>query len=209
MLIIELNSTQLPDQAALDQACTILTKGGIIGYPTDTLYGLGVDARNAVALENLYTLKHRKRIPMSIMLDSVEALLETIQNLSPTGEKLIQAFLPGPLTLVCKADLEAALGVTSKTGLIGLRVPDHKLSLALVKTLGRPITSTSANLSGYPSALNIETIIAYFNDRVDLVFDQGTLHHSPGSTVIDISQRPFRIIREGAIASYKLWPYLK
>ena len=208
MQIIELNPEGLASQSDLDDACAILQAGGIIGYPTDTLYGLGVDGTSSPAVEKLYLLKQRAQVPMSIMLDSVNSLLEALENPTPTIEKLIRTFLPGQITIVGKCKLELADGVISHKGLTGMRVPDHPLNLALVKTFGKPITSTSANLCGYPSALNIETIIAYFSDRIDLIFDQRTFLHSSGSTVIDVSQEPFKILREGAITAEQLSNFL-
>lgn len=208
MQIIEVNPEGHASREAIDAACQILADGGIIGYPTDTLYGLGVDGTNPAAVQRLYDLKKRTRIPMSVMLASVDDLLQAIENRTPAAEKLIREFLPGQLTIVAQSNLDLADGIESDRGLTGLRVPDHPLNLRLVEAFGRPITSTSANLSGYPSALNIETIIAYFSDQIDLLFDYGTLARSQGSTVIDISQSPFEILREGAVPVEKLADYL-
>ncbi|MCF7800624.1 MAG: threonylcarbamoyl-AMP synthase [Candidatus Marinimicrobia bacterium] len=208
MQIIEINPDGQASGEAIDAACQILAEGGIIGYPTDTLYGLGVDSTNTAAVQRLYELKNRSKVPMSVMLASVDDLLKAIENRTPAAEKLIREFLPGQLTIVAHCNLGLADGIESERGLTGLRVPDHPLNLRLVEAFGRPITSTSANLSGYPSALNIETIIAYFSDQVDLLFDYGTLSRSQGSTVIDISQSPFEILREGVIPVEKLADYL-
>ncbi|MCF7796529.1 MAG: threonylcarbamoyl-AMP synthase [Lentisphaeria bacterium] len=208
MPIIEVKSGEKPTREAIDHACQVLAEGGIIGYPTDTLYGLGVDGTNSDAVEHLSSLKKRAKVPMSVMLASVEDLLRSIENRTPTAEKLIRTFLPGQLTIVAQSNLILADGIASEKGLTGLRVPDHPLNISLVKAFGHPITSTSANLSGYPSALNIETIVAYFSDQIDLLFDYGTLSKSPGSTVIDISQFPFEILREGAVPADKLAGFL-
>lgn len=208
MQIIVVNQNGQVDDQALQRAAEVLDLGGVIGYPTDTLYGLGVDGTNATAVEHLFQIKQRASVPVSIMLDSVESLLAAIVNPDASIEKLVRAFLPGQLTIVGKCNLDLALGITGDNGLTGMRVPDHPLDLALAHTLGRPITSTSANLSGFPNALTVETILAYFNDQIDLLFDQGTLRRTPGSTVIDISQRPFKILRTGAIEPARLEPYL-
>jgi len=208
MQIIAVNQTGQVSDKDLHRAIAVLERGGVIGYPTETLYGLGVDSTNAAAVNHLFQVKNRLSVPVSIMLDSVESLLAALVNPDAAVEKLVRAFLPGELTIVGKCNLDLAAGIPARSGLTGMRVPNHALDLALVKTLGRPITSTSANLSGFPSALNIETVIAYFNDQIELLFDQGTLRHSPGSTVLDISQRPFKILREGAIKRTQLEPYL-
>lgn len=208
MQIVMVNPDGTASAESLEQACQVLEQGGIIGFPTDTLYGLGVDSSNPSAVEKLYQIKQRAKTPMSVMLDSVDALLGALKNVSPSVQKLIQDFLPGELTIVGYSDLTLVPGISVDGGKIGFRVPNHPLDLAIVHAFGRPVTSTSANISGYPSALNIETIIAYFSDTIDLLFDQGTLRYSPGSTVIDITRKPFHILREGAIGSPRLQPYL-
>lgn len=208
MQIIEVNLQGQVSAEAIQAACRILSDGGIIGYPTDTLYGLGVDGTNPAAVQKLSDLKKRSKIAMSVMLATVEELLNAIENRTPAAEKLIRAFLPGQLTIVAQCNLELASDIESEKGLTGLRVPDHPLNIRLVEAFGRPITSTSANLSGYPSALNIETIVAYFSDQIDLLFDYGTLSRSQGSTVIDITQNPFEILREGAVSAEELADYL-
>ncbi len=170
-----------------------------MAYPTDTLYGLGADASSSLAVEQIARLKGRSGTPISVMLGSVEWLLDVAKSLSENAVKLIHAFLPGSLTVICDTDLVVAESIRSEKGSVGFRIPDHSLCLEIVQQFGKPITSTSVNPTGAVPARSVEQIVAYFDDRLDLVIDAGTLPPSPGSTVIDLCGERPNILREGVI----------
>ena len=182
---------------------TIMTNkpGFLVLYPTDTIYGLGVDATDPEAISHLRELKGREdKKPISIMVSDME-MMELYAVVTPLAKTLAEKFLPGKLTLVLDAkNLPEEL--TSGTKTIGVRMPKHLLCVQLVNQLGKPITATSANVSGKPTGKNPEEILKQFGDKADWitkVYDLGELPESAPSTVVDARGKVPIVIREGAI----------
>ena len=179
--------------------------GGVIGYPTDTIYGLGADINNVLAVEKVFQLKKRqKNKPILILaawLEQVQALTESF----PEQAKILASyFWPGPLTLVLPAASQINPLITGNVGTIGVRIPSHRISLELIRRSGVPITSTSANISGTPNPTNAEDVIKTFGDKLDAVIDSGPSPTSLPSTVVSVAASEIKIIREGAIAKEKI-----
>lgn len=173
----------------------------IVLYPTDTLYGLGVDATDARMIERLKGLKGRgNEKHISIAVSDLE-MMRAYAEVTPLAERLADAFLPGKLTLVLTPkNLPEELG--TGTGEIGVRIPDHDQALGLIRVLGVPITATSANVSGMPTEHTPEKILAQFGTKAGMitnVIDGGELPPSEPSTVVDARGDTPIIIREGAI----------
>ena len=180
----------------------VLKEGGILLYPTDTLYGLGVDALNGEALKRLRSLKGREEgKPISIIVADME-MAEKYAEVTALARKLAEAFLPGKLTLILNAKPILPLELTAGSGTIGIRIPNHLLCLNLARELGRPYTATSANVSDLPPQSTVPAILAQFGTKAGLrgrVIDSGELLESMPSTVVDArGERPV-IIRNGAI----------
>ena len=180
----------------------------VIVYPTDTLYGLGVDACSENAVERLYQLKARKDSPVSVLLESTDQLLSLAADLSNRAQTLIQTFLPGALTVICRSQYPFTRQLISGQGTIGFRVPGDLISRQIPRLLGRPITTTSVNAAGQPAANSMTEVRKYFGDQLALMLDVGTLEHSKGSTVIDVTTDPFKILREGEISRQTLQEFL-
>lgn len=177
----------------IEHAVSILRHDGLVVYPTDTLYGLGADALSEEAVLRVYEAKGRPLgQPISVAVCDSE-MLYCIAHVSRDAEALINRFLPGPMTLVLPAKSVLPPLLMAGTGHIGVRIPDHDLALALIRTFDAPITATSANQSGGPDPRS--------EDEVDVPHDflisGGTLPGLP-STVVDASRR--RILRAGAQA---------
>ncbi len=209
MKILDLQDQSQPiqgEQAKLIH--TLLDKGRIIVYPTDTLYGLGVDASSESAVNHLNLVKNRDQSPISVLLESVDQLLDMATELNDTAQTLIKTFLPGALTVICRSDYSFAPSLRSAADTIGFRVPGDKVSKKIPEILGRPITTTSVNPAGQTPANSRSEVAAYFKDQVDLMLDVGPIPRSKGSTVIDISQQPFKILREGEISRQALKDFL-
>lgn len=199
MEIVRLNEENFA--SAVKRASEVLKKGGIVLYPTDTLYGLAVDAKNARAIEALRELKGReKKKPISIVVADVEDIPNHAEF--PMHAKwYADRYLPGPLTLVLpgKAHLPGELMLN---GQIGVRVPDDSFARATVKLLGSPITATSANRAGLPTLSNVSDILLHFGSLaqdIALVIDGGELGGGvPSSVLTFIDGNPY-LLREGAL----------
>ncbi|MGE5541344.1 MAG: L-threonylcarbamoyladenylate synthase [Bacillota bacterium] len=204
MEIVRLNQGNLVGAVRL--AADILTRGGIVLYPTDTLYGLAVDATNRSALQKLRELKGReKKKPISVVVGDM-AGIEAHAEMDSVARHFAKQHLPGALTLVLpgKEHLPEELMLN---GAIGIRIPDDPFALALARTFNKPFTATSANRSGLPTAAHPDEIIRQFGSLmpyIDLVIDAGERTSSPGSTVMAFRNGEAVILREGIIPREKL-----
>lgn len=184
----------------LSAAVDTLARGGIVVYPTETLYGLGADAASDAALRRLAGLKGRGAAkPFPVLVSSRSMLLEIVAALSGAAERLIEEFWPGALTLVLPARAHLSPLLTANRGTIGVRISSHPVARSLVERLGRPVTATSANPGGEPPAMEVAQARRYFGSAVDAYVDGGPTGGEPASTVVDLSAGPPRLLREGAI----------
>ncbi len=200
---IRVDSELLPIDVA-ENATDCLLDGGIVALPTDTVYGLAVDATNPAAVGALCDLKGRDADkPIAIFIESQKQLTALVKDMSGEVRRMLEAFWPGPLTVVFERrsrDFDyLAPGTT-----IGVRLPDHSVALALLQELRRPIACSSANPSGAPPARSGEEVEQYFGRDVQMILDAGKLPSADASTVIDVSRQPFRLIREGPISRAQL-----
>ncbi|MDR1165129.1 MAG: threonylcarbamoyl-AMP synthase [Deltaproteobacteria bacterium] len=189
---------------SLQPASRALLAGGVVGAATDSFYGLMALADQASALGRLIDLKGQRGADDAFLLlvDSRERVKAYAQEIPPEAEKLMDAFWPGLLTILLKAQSglqSAILGKNKST--VGVRVDGFPVARALVRLTDRAVTGTSANPRGLPPARDPETVIRYFGERVDLIVDTGPALGDKPSTVIDLSKAPFTIQREGAIGS--------
>ncbi len=190
-----------PEAALITEAVAALRAGAVLAYLTDTMYGLGVDARNEAAIARLFTLKQRalqKAIPL--IAGNKELLSGWIEEFPPLAEKLAQEFWPGPLTLIFHASAIVSPRLTAGTNKIAVRVPDSVLARELSLQLSAPITSTSANLSGDASVLGVDDIATQLGPEIDLILDSGAVLNTSPSTIIDMTSAPPRLMRQGVIA---------
>ena len=182
----------------------VLAAGGLIVYPTETLYGLGADIGNAAVLQRLVTTKGRQPgKPIAVLISDRSMLGKIVADVPPAADVLMRRFWPGPLTIVLPACPTLSEVLTGGGGRIGVRLSSHPLATALVRALGRPITAPSANPAGAPPPLSITTARAYFGAQIDYYLDAGPLPGEPASTVVDLSEE-MRIIRHGAIAEAQI-----
>ena len=177
-----------------------LERGGVIVYPTETLYGLGVDATAETALARLGSLKGRDRDkPVSVLVASRAMLDEIVDAVTGIAERLIEEFWPGALTLAFSARPHVPRVLTGGTGTIAARISSEPIAQAIVEHLRRPLTATSANPGGAPAAVDVAAARAYFGTRVDVYVDGGRTLDGPGSTMVDCSTDVPRLLREGVI----------
>lgn len=188
----------VPDDEVF-HAVNVLRTGGAVVYPTETLYGLGVDALNETALGRLLALKVREaNKPTSVLVSDRDMLEGLVDGISPAAQALVERFWPGPLTIVFAARPELPAALTAGSGSIGVRISSHPTAQALVAALGRPLTSPSANPAGKPPPKRIEEARRYFGNHVDCYLDAGALPGEPASTVVDVRDG-LRLVRAGAI----------
>lgn len=201
-----------PVQPDFDALCTVaheILHGRVIIYPTDTVYGIGADACNSLAVERVFEIKKRDPgKPILILVNSVEMASRLVASIPDYARALIAKFWPGPITLVFRASPSLPVRLTGGTGAIGIRYPQHLFCLKVLQICNRPITSTSANISGEEQPLSLDEIAKTFDPRVDLIVDAGDLLSTQPSTVLDVTGFSPKLLREGAIPYESLKPYL-
>lgn len=187
------------------QALAMLVAGEAIVYPTETFYGLGVDALSPVALEHLFAIKKREPDkPVALIAANAAMAFALAREVSERARRLAKAFWPGPLTLVLPAREDIPAALIGPDGGVGVRVSSHPIALALAAGFGRPISATSANLAGQPPAADLETARRKLNDKVKVFVDGGRLSGGAPSTLVAVNQDGIRIIRSGAIGEREL-----
>jgi len=197
--ILKINPRQ-PEDDLVRQAVLILQAGGIVAYPTETFYGLAVDAMNAGAIERIFRIKGRQfSSPIALITGSNYKIGNLVTAIPAAAQRLMQAFWPGPLTLLFSASPMVSLHLSAGTGKIGIRVSSHPIADSLADSLNSPITATSANLSGAPECRSAEEVLKNLSDQVDLIIDGGPSPGGKGSTYIDITTDLPACLREGAI----------
>lgn len=194
-------------ESAHVQAASVTERGGVIGYRTDTLYGLGADPANAAAVRRVIELKGREDgKPILLLLSDFAAVANFLTDTSKTFADLAHRFWPGPLTLIGEARAELPEELTGGTGTIGLRLPENQAVRDLVRSCGGALTATSANPSGRTAALSAEEVAAYFPEL--LIVDGGRVISAEPSTVLSVAGSQPILIREGAIAARELREWL-
>lgn len=197
--IISVNARS-PQIDAITEAASLIRDGGLIIYPTDTVYGLGADATSDEAVAKVFVAKARPiENPLPVILDSVEMAKDVIE-LNSAVELLFERFMPGPLTVVGKAiPGKVSKLITGGTGNLGVRIPESSVALKLVNLVGGPITATSANISGRPAPATAKEALNQLQGRVEIVLNSGRCKIGKPSTVIDVSSKVPKIVREGPI----------
>ncbi len=190
----------------IDEAVAMLARGGVVAFPTETFYGLAADAANEAAIDSIFAIKGRSFCnPIALIIAREEELSDLTKEIPAAAEKLMAAFWPGPLTLLFRAAPTVSPRLTAGTGKIGVRISSHPLAQALATGLGRPITATSANLSGYPECTTAAAVIDQIGANLPAIIDGGPTPGGKGSTIIDITGGNLAILREGSIASERIY----
>lgn len=189
------------------KASGVLRSGGVIVYPTDTLYGLGADALSDEAVASIYSIKGRdEKKPMHAVFADI-AMIEEYAEVNYAARKLAEKFLPGPLTLILKKKPSVDAGISRGIDTIGVRIPDNQFCIDLAKTFGKPYTATSANLAGEPTFPSVKEILEQLGKAakgIELIIDAGPLPLSQPTTVVNVVSGSPSILREGVIASREI-----
>jgi len=186
-------------QSSISEAIRVVKFGGLIVYPTDTVYGLGCDPFNTLAVKRLIDAKGQRKKPLPILASDIEHV-KTVAKVTETAEKLARKFWPGPLTIVLKKKPQLPQIVTFGRDTVGVRVPNHPVALELLRQGNGLLIGTSANISGKKSTVTAEDAAKQLGDKVDLILDGGRATLGKGSTVVNLADRRFRVERIGPIS---------
>lgn len=197
---MEVFHTDYLSEREFEQILSVLRAGGVIGFPTDTAYGLGADPFNEVAVSRIFHLKGRPETkPILLLVDSIQ-MTESLTNPTPLFRTVAQAFWPGPLTIVLPARNHVPATVTAGTNTVGVRWPLAPFATRLVKGLGGAVTATSANASGQPACVTSDEVRHQLGDSLALMIDGGILPERGGSTILDLSTDVPTVLREGPVS---------
>lgn len=185
---------------ATEEAAELLRRGGLVAVPTETVYGLAGNGLDARAVERIYEVKGRPSVkPLSLMVPDAAAMERFCAQVPPQARLLAKKFWPGPLTIVLKAKEDIPPIVRAGGSTVGLRCPDHPLTLALLRKADIPFAAPSANLSGQPSPKTAGEVLAVFDGVIEAVADGGECGIGTESTLISLAETPYRILRQGAL----------
>ncbi len=192
-------------QQQVEQGISILKQGGLVAFPTDTVYGLGACISIRQAVERVYAVKERPpNMALPLLLADTSQITEVAEPVPPIAWLLIHNFLPGALTIVLHKSSSVPDIITGGGVTIALRIPAHPIPVALAQGLGAPIVGTSANRSGRPSPLTAGEVYSQFGNKLDLVIDGGQCPGGKESTIVDVTGETPVVLREGAISREEL-----
>ncbi len=187
-------------RAVMEQASSLISAGAVVAFPTDTVYGIGAHAWNAEAVRRLYAIKERPaHKAIALLIADPAQLAEITDYRTLEMDELARRFWPGGLTVVVPWRPALQEAATQPFTTVGVRVPDHPIPRALIAEVGAPLATTSANLSGAPSAVTAEEVARQIGDRIALIVDGGTCPGGRDSTVVDLTTSPPTIRRPGAV----------
>jgi L-threonylcarbamoyladenylate synthase len=198
-----------PDAAAIRQAAEILLRGGLVAFPTETVYGLGANALDAAAVQRIFIAKGRPASdPLIVHIATLDQLDSVAEDVPALARTLAQAFWPGPLTLVLKRRAAIPATVSAGRDTVAVRIPDHAVPLALARAAGVPIAAPSANLFTRPSPTNAAHVIEDLDRRIDLLLDGGPTPIGLESTVLDLTSAQPTLLRPGGVSIEALRQYI-
>ncbi|SMC50967.1 translation factor SUA5 [Desulfocicer vacuolatum DSM 3385] len=184
----------------IEKAATLIKQGGLVVFPAKCLYGLAVDASSSEAVSQIFKVKQRPPSnPILVLISDISWLGQLVAQVPQSAKAIMERFWPGDVTLVFEAGPNLPGALTAATGKIGVRLPQHPVARALVRAAGIPVTGTSANISGEKGCSRVDELDARLLQGVDMVLDAGTLKGGKGSTVVDVTQFPPRVLRHGEI----------
>lgn len=194
------------DDKKLYEASQIIKNGGIVVFPTETVYGIGTNGLNENAIKKLYQVKRRPfNKPISLLVSNIDMVKSLVEDISEIEYKLMEEFFPGPLTIILKKKNIVSNVLTANTDTIGIRMPEGGIARKLVEYANVPIATPSANITGEPAGVNLQEIIHSFGSNVDCYIDGGKCKIGKASTIIQVIDGKPIILREGSITKEHLY----
>ncbi len=192
-------------KSGLNEVVRIIAEGGIVGFPTESFYGLGVDATNPHAIKRLFKIKKRDpNLPILILISSLRELPQYAISIPSEAKRMGKKFWPGGLTMIFQSSPLLPSVLTAGKGKVGIRISSHPLAHALTRALNVPITGTSANISGRPPCIIADQVVECFGEDLDLVLDGGKTQGKYPSTMLDVTVDPPSIIRKGIVKAEEI-----
>ncbi len=208
-MIIKINKKN-PDILELKRVANLIKKGKLVAFPTETVYGLGTNALNPEAIKKIFKAKGRPSDnPLIVHISKIEDLKKLAKNIPKESYILAKKFWPGPITFVLKAKKLVPKETTANLDTVAIRMPNHAIALNLIALSGKFIAAPSANKSGRPSPTDAQTVFEDFGNEIEIIIDGGNCKFGLESTVIDLSTKPFSILRSGAISKEQIESVLK
>jgi len=196
---------QRPEPGPIARAAEVILRGGLVAFPTETVYGLGANALDPEAVERIFRAKGRPAAnPVIVHVPDAEAAREVVAAWPPEAQRLADRFWPGPLTLVLPRAEDVPDAVTAGGSTVGVRAPGHPVALALLRRAGVPIAAPSANRSSRLSPTRAEHVLRSLGGRIDLILDAGPTPGGIESTVLDLASRPARLLRPGLVSQEEI-----
>jgi L-threonylcarbamoyladenylate synthase len=195
-----LNITEKTSDTVISEAVRVLKDGGLVAYPTESFYALGVPATDEEAVMRLFELKKRppeKALPL--IVGDMDILASIVTSIPAQAKALIEEYWPGPLNILFEAQKNLPLPLTGGSNRVAVRIPGDRTALKLARAAKLPITATSANPSGQPPAQTVSEVKNYFDGKVDVIIDAGATPGGRPSTIVDATVTPLIILREGSI----------
>ncbi|MDY6065768.1 MAG: L-threonylcarbamoyladenylate synthase [Finegoldia sp.] len=193
----------------LEKAAKIIKAGGLVAFPTETVYGLGADAMNETACDKIFEVKRRKKDnPLIVHVSDIDMVDELVKEVTDDQKILMQRMWPGPMTLIFKASDKINPTVTAGGNTVAIRMPKDEISLKLIEKAKTPIAAPSANISTRPSPTNAGDVMSDLDGSIEMVIDGGDSKIGIESTVIDLSERPYTILRPGYYTSEDFEKYV-
>lgn len=189
-----------PEKRIIEETVRIIKKGGIVAFPTETVYGLGTSIFNKKGIAKIYRIRKR---PLSkallILIARKKDLKKYVKKIPPLAKKLVKKFWPGPLTLIFFKRGNIPNFVTAGKKTVAIRIPENKFLIKLIKKLNQPIVAPSANLAGEKSPIVVDQVIKNFFGKIDLILDGGKTKYQKESTILDLTQKKVMVLRKGAM----------
>ena len=193
------------DLDKLKEISKIIKNGGIVVFPTETVYGIGTNGLNKESISRLYEVKQRPiNKPISLLVSSIEMAETIAKDITDMEYKLMEKFFPGPLTIILKKKSIVPDNLTNNNDTVGIRMPDNIIAKKLIEYSNVPMATPSANISGKPSGTDINTIMNDFKDKVDYYIDGGKSKLGIGSTIVKLENGYPVILREGSISKKQI-----
>lgn len=197
---IDMENENSYNENKLKQAANIIKNGGIVVFPTETVYGIGTNGLDSKAVEKLYNIKNRnKQNPVNLLVSSIEMVKQITKDISELEYKLMESFFPGPLTIILKRKNIIPDIVTAGSDTVGIRMPSDKIAKKLVEFANVPIAAPSANISGKPSGTNLDSVMSDFDNNVDCIINGGESSIGIESTIVKVIDDTPHILRPGFI----------
>ena len=189
----------------ISYAIEVFINGGLVGVPTETVYGLAGNGLDAAAVAQIYEVKGRPEVkPLSLLVPSLEVAETVCADIPEPALLLAEAFWPGPLTIVLSKNKTVPDIVTAGGDTIGVRCPDHPLTLEFLRRANLPAAAPSANISDMPSPKSADEVLSYFNGKIECIIDGGKCKLGVESTIISLISEPYKILRRGALSEERI-----